>query len=192
MSQIEQYPVLEYTVNLLSKAIVDSKTEKKSESVSVIKDGNSIIQLEHVAEGDNVTLMISDKNEILLSEDLLEELQDISAPASASAELKAALQSLVIVVNELTIETKFIFQAVKESFDTLSTSYEFIKTTAKHANGFSANFKFGDHKFEVVVVNGAGEVTVEANCDGVKDQKVAETIKGDVAKVASALNKLFK
>jgi len=192
MSEIEQHPVLEHIVNVLSKAIVDSKTEKKSEKTAVIKDGNSIIQLDYLADGDELTIWITDKNEILFSEDLLEELQDIDTTAGSNASLKTALQNATIVVNELTIETKFIFQAVKESFDTLSTSYEFIKTIKKQENGFTTQFKFGDNKFELTVINEPAEVKVEANCDDIKNSKVVDTIKADTTKVYTALNQLFK
>ncbi|MGY0037283.1 hypothetical protein [Pedobacter sp. NJ-S-72] len=133
MSEIKQSPVLKHIVNVIKNAIADSKVEEQSESVSVIKDGNDSIHITQLFDStENIdTIFITDKKEILFSEDLLETLQDIHETAKADANLKKALQAAAIVINDLSIEMDFIFQAARASFDELSDSYEFIKATEK-------------------------------------------------------------
>ena len=194
MSEIQQHPVLAYISEKIKSAIADAKLEKQSESISVIKDGNDHIHLEQFsAEPSNgTTIQITDKKEILYSEDLLETLQNIEEGTESQKELYGALSSTTIVVNGLSIETDFVFQAVKDCFDTLSSSYQFVKTVSKRINGLTILFQFGDHKFQLTVINEPESVHLTSDVDEVKDAKVRKTIEGDVIKVQQALNKLFK
>jgi hypothetical protein len=193
MSEIKQHAVLTYISEKIKSAIADAKLEKQSETVAVIKDGNDQIHLEQVSDGsDNVTIQITDKKEILYSEDLLETLQNIEEGTESQKELYGALSATTVVVNGLSIETDFVFQAVKDCFDTLSSSYQFIKTLSKRINGLTISFQFGDHKFQLVVVNDPESIVITSDVDEVKDAKVKKTIESDVAKVQQALNKMFK
>lgn len=194
MSEIKQHQVLAYISEKIKSAIADAKLEKQSDTVSVIKDGNDQIHLEqHTAEsGSGITIQITDKKEILYSEDLLETLQNIEEGTESQKELYGALSSTTVVVNSLSIETDFVFQAVKDCFDTLSSSYQFVKTISKRVNGLTISFQFGDHKFQLTVVNDPESVILTCDLDEVKDAKVKKTIEGDVVKVQQALNKLFK
>jgi hypothetical protein len=193
MSEIKQHAVLTYISEKIKSAIADAKLEKQSETVAVIKDGNDQIHLEQVSDGsDNVTIQITDKKEILYSEDLLETLQNIEEGTESQKELYGALSATTVVVNGLSIETDFVFQAVKDCFDTLSSSYQFIKTLSKRINGLTISFQFGDHKFQLVVVNDPESIVITSDVDEVKDAKVKKTIESDVEKVQQALNKMFK
>jgi hypothetical protein len=194
MSDIKQHAVLTYISEKIKSAIADAKLEKPSESVSVIKDGNDQIHLEQLSggAGNGITIQITDKKEILYSEDLLETLQNIEEGTESQKELYGALSSTTIVVNGLSIETDFVFQAVKDCFDTLSTSYQFVKTLSKRINGLTMSFQFGDHKFQLVVVNDPDTIIITCNLDEVKDAKVKKAIESDVIKVQQALNKMFK
>jgi hypothetical protein len=193
MSEIKQHAVLAYISDKIKSAIADAKLEKQSESVAVIKDGNDQIHLEQVTDGSGaVTIQITDKKEILYSEDLLETLQNIEEGTESQKELYGALSSAIVVVNGLSIETDFVFQAVKDCFDTLSSSYQFVKTLAKKINGLTISFQFGDHKFQLVVVNDPDSILITCDLSEVKDAKVVKTIEGDVVKVQQALNKMFK
>jgi len=193
MSEIKQHPVLTYISEKIKSAIADAKLEKQSENITVIKDGNDQIHLEQVTDiSSNITIQITDKKEILYSEDLLEPLQNIEEGTESQKELYGALQATTIVVNGLSIETDFVFQAVKDCFDTLSSSYQFVKTISKRVNGLTISFQFGDHKFQLVVVNDPANILITCDLDAVKDTKVKKTIEGDVSKVQQALNKMFK
>jgi len=193
MSEIKQHAVLTYISEKIKSAIADAKLDKQSETIAVIKDGNDQIQLEQLADASgNITIQITDRKEILYSEDLLEPLQNIEEGTESQKELYGALSSTTIVVNGLSIETDFVFQAVKDCFDTLSSSYQFVKTLSKRVNGLTISFQFGDHKFQLVVVNDPDQVIITCDVDEVKDAKVKKTIESDVAKVQQALNKMFK
>jgi len=193
MSEIKQHAVLTYISEKIKSAIADAKLNKQSETIAVIKDGNDQIQLEQLADASgNITIQITDRKEILYSEDLLEPLQNIEEGTESQKELYGALSSTTIVVNGLSIETDFVFQAVKDCFDTLSSSYQFVKTLSKRVNGLTISFQFGDHKFQLVVVNDPDQIIITCDVDEVKDAKVKKTIESDVAKVQQALNKMFK
>jgi hypothetical protein len=194
MSDIKQHAVLTYISEKIKSAIADAKLEKPSESVAVIKDGNDQIHLEQLSGGaDNgITIQITDKKEILYSEDLLETLQNIEEGTESQKDLYGALSSTTIVVNGLSIETDFVFQAVKDCFDTLSTSYQFVKTLSKRINGLTMSFQFGDHKFQLIVVNDPDTIIITCDLDEVKDAKVKKAIESDVIKVQQALIKMFK
>ncbi|RAJ36928.1 hypothetical protein [Pedobacter cryoconitis] len=194
MSEIKQYPVLKHIVNVIKKAIADSKVEEQSESVSIIKDGNDSIHIKQLFDNteDIATIFITDKKEILFSEDLLETLQDIADSAKGDAALKKALQATTIIVNDLTIETDFIFQAVKESFNELSDSYEFLKTTEKNIEELAAQFKFGDNRFDIKLKNEPDIIRIEAQVNDAVTPKVKKIIEADIVKIEQGLTKMFK
>lgn len=194
MSETKQYPVLKHIVNVIKNAIADSKVEEQSQSVSIIKDGNDSIHIKQLFDSteDIATLFITDKKEILFSEDLLETLQDIADSAKGDAALKKLLQATTIIVNDLTIETDFIFQAVKESFNELSDSYEFIKTTEKNIEELAAQFKFGDNRFDIKLKNESDIIRIEAQVNDAVTPKVKKIIEADVVKIEQGLTKMFK
>lgn len=194
MSETKQYPVLKHIVNVIKNAIADSKVEEQSQSVSIIKDGNDSIHIKQLFDSteDIATIFITDKKEILFSEDLLETLQDIADSAKGDAALKKLLQATTIIVNDLTIETDFIFQAVKESFNELSDSYEFIKTTEKNIEELAAQFKFGDNRFDIKLKNESDIIRIEAQVNDAVTPKVKKIIEADVVKIEQGLTKMFK
>lgn len=194
MSDIKQYPELEFITEKIKKAITDATLQKESAAVSIIKDGNDVIHIEQTfAVLDNTAIIsITDKKEILYSEDLLEELQDVHLETKTDTELHAALKVSSIVINGLSVQTEFVFQAVKDCFDTLSSSYQFVKIIRKNVNSLTIDFKFGDHKFQIVVTNNPDEVSITVEFGSEANPKVNQTIAADVAKVQQALNKLFK
>ncbi|MBB5619168.1 hypothetical protein HDE69_000204 [Pedobacter cryoconitis] len=194
MSETKQYPVLKHIVNVIKNAIADSKVEEQSQSVSIIKDGNDSIHIKQLFDSteDIATIFITDKKEILFSEDLLETLQDIADSAKGDAALKKLLQATTIIVNDLTIETDFIFQAVKESFNELSDSYEFIKTTDKNIEELAAQFKFGDNRFDIKLKNESDIIRIEAQVNDAVTPKVKKIIEADVVKIEQGLTKMFK
>ena len=188
------YPVLEYIVNLLKNSIADAKVEKQSNTVSVVKDGNDIIRLEQLFDnnGNSTGIAITDKKDIIYSEDLLETLDSIHENAKGDAELKAALKNAIIIINDLDVETQLIFQSVKDCFDQLSNSYEFVRITKKGVNKLQAQFKFGKHSFDLSLVNEATEIFVSAEFTAAVDAPVKKTIEADISKVQNAVNKIFK
>jgi len=188
------YPVLEYIVNLLKNAIADAKVEKQSDTVSVVKDGNDTIRLEQLFDnnGNSTGIAITDKKDIIFSEDLFETLDKIDESAKGDATLKAALKNAIIIINDLDVETQLIFQSVKDCFDQLSNSYEFVKINKKEVNKLKAQFKFGKHSFDLSVVNEANEIFVTADFAAAVDAPVRKTIEADILKVQNAINKIFK
>lgn len=194
MSEIKQYPVLKHIVNVIKNAIADSKVDEQSESVSIIKDGNDSIHVRQLFDDTEkiASIFITDKKEILYSEDLLETLEDIAKTAKSDAGLKEALEAAKIIVNDLSLQTEFILQEVKAAFDELSDSYEFGKTTEKNIEEFSASYKFGDNKFDITVVNSADAIQIEAKIDSAVKPAVKKTIEADVDKIGKALNNSFK
>jgi len=193
MSNIKQHQVLEFISAKIKNAIADAKLEKQSQVLSIIKDGNDTIQLEYAAEGARKhSILITDQREILYSEDLLEDLQDLHLETMPDDPLYNELKVTSVVVNGLSVETEFVFQAVKDCFDTLSESYQFNKITAKNVNSLNMDFNFGDNKFKIVVTNDTDAISITANVDGAANDKVKKTIEGDVEKVQQALNKMFK
>jgi len=194
MSDIKQYPVLEFISEQIKNAIADAALTKESETVSIIRDGNDIIHIAQLsAQSDNnASILITDKKEILYSEDLLVELQKIHLAAEPGSKLYEALKTASIVVNGLSIETGFILQAVKDCFDTLSSSYEFIKIVEKNINSLTIEFTFGANKFKIIVANEPDNISVSTEFGNGTDAKINEIIKADVLKVQNAVNKLFK
>lgn len=194
MSEIKQSPVLKHIVSVIKNAIADSKVEVQSESVSIIKDGNDSIHITHLFDStENIdTIFFTDKKEILFSEDLLETLQDIEDTAKSDAGLKKSLKAAAIVVNDLSIEMDFIFQAARAAFDELSDSYEFVKATEKNIEELTAQFKFGDNKFDLTIKNVSDKIHIGAQVNSAVTPAVTKTIEADVAKIEQALNKMFK
>lgn len=194
MSEINQYPVLDYLVNVLKNAIADSKVEKQSQSVSVVKDGNDIIHVEQLFDesGNNAKIVITDKKLIVISEDLLEPLQTIHTSVKGNESLKKELEAATIIINGLDIETELVFQAARDCFDELSDSYEFSKNVEKEVSKLKAPLKFGANPFELVIVNDAASIQVTPNFIKSLDAGVTKAIEADVAKVQNALNKHFK
>lgn len=194
MAEIEQYPVLDYIVSVLKKAIADAKVEKQAENIAIVKDGNDVIRLEQLADSsaNAITIDITDKKDIILSEDLLDTLLNIEDEVKGDAALKTALAQTTIVINGLTVETGLIFQAVKECFDELSDSYELVKILEKEINRLKIQFKFGAHTFNLNLTNTEDEVHTTAEFPKALDAGVTKAIEGDTLKVQNAVNKLFK
>ena len=192
MTDNKKYAVLEYIVNVLSKAIVDAKVENRSENTTVIKDGNDVIHLEQSFD-DNVgstTIFIKDPKEIIFSEDLLEPLKNIHK--GAKPDLKAALELATIVINDLDVETLLILQAVKDGFDELSNSYEFVKTTKREITKVTSQVKFGKHVFELSIVNEPEFILVMPDFATPFDPAVKKTIEGNALEVQTAITKAVK
>ncbi len=190
MTEIKKYSVLEYIVEVLGKAIVDAKVQNPSESTAVIKDGNDMIHLEQSFDGVVPAVFIKDPKEIIFSEDLLEPLKNIHK--GAKGELKAALQSANIVINDLDVETQLIFQAVKGGFDELSNSYEFLKTTKREITKVTSQVKFGKHVFEISIVNEPEFILVMPDFATPFDPAVKKTIEGNALEVQTAITKAVK
>lgn len=192
MTEIKQYPVLEYIVNVLKNAIADAKIEKQSSSEFVIKDGNDVIHLKQVFDesGNLATIFITDKKHIIFSEDLLDTLQNIDE--DATGDLKEALQTATIIINDLNVETELIFQAAKDFLDQLSNSYEFVKVIEKDVTKLKIQFKFGKHVFDLTIVNEPTSIAISPEFAPSFDAGIKKTIEEDVLKVQKAINKMFK
>lgn len=193
MNEVKQYPVLKHIVNIIHQAIGDSKVEEQSESIAIIKDGNDSIQIRQISDDTEqiATIFITDNKEILFSEDLLETLENIHKSTS-DRNLKEVLLSTKIIVNDLSLETGFIFQEVRAAFDELSDSYEFVKTIAKNIDDFAAKYKFGDNKFDIIVTNTPESIRLDAQIDSAVKPAVKKTIEADTDKIEKALNNTFK
>lgn len=194
MSEIKQYPVLEYIVSVLKNAIADSKVETPSQGVAVVKDGNDTIQLEQLTDetGKSTQIVISDRKLIVISEDLLEPLQTIHETVKGNEDLKAALKATTIIINGLSIETELIFQSVKDCFDELSDSYEVLKTIGKEATKLKISLKFGSNPFDLIIVNEPAAISVSPSFTKALDAGVTKAIESDVLKVQNAVNKMYK
>lgn len=190
MKKTDEYPALAYVVNTLTKAIADSKVEQKSANEYTVRDGNDEIILK---QGSNPNaILITDKRNIIFSEDLLETLQDIEDTVKGNDELKAALKENTIIINGLNIETDFVFQAVKDFLDQVSNSYEFVQTVETEITKIGAGFKFGKHIFRLNITNDTDKITLEPRFVASFDAGIQKTITEDINKVELALNKMFK
>ena len=190
MKKTDEYPALAYVVNTLTKAIADSKVEQKSANEYTVRDGNDEIILK---QGSNPNaILITDKRNIIFSEDLLETLQDIEDTVKGNDELKAALKENTIIINGLNIETDFVFQAVKDFLDQVSNSYEFVQTVETEVTKIGAGFKFGKHIFRLNITNKTDKITLEPRFVASFDSGIQKTITEDINKVELALNKMFK
>ncbi|RZK55387.1 MAG: hypothetical protein EOO87_08020 [Pedobacter sp.] len=194
MKMTEEYSALAYVVNILSKAIADSKVEQISASEYVIKDGNDAIFLkqESSSEENANVISIKDDRKIIFSEDLLETLQDIEDSVKGNDALKASLAATTIIINGLDIETDFVFQAVKDFLDQVSNSYEFVQTVETEVTKIGAGFKFGKHIFRLNITNEAEKITLEPRFVATFDAGIKKTVSDDIAKVQLAVNKMFK
>jgi len=194
MNEREEYLALAYIVKTLTKAIADSKVEQKSANEYTVKDGNDIIDLKQVANAANNgdDIVITDKRNIIFSEDLLETLQDIHTTVKGNDTLKSALENATIIINGLNIETDFVFQAIKDFFDQVSNSYEFVQTVETNVTKIGAGFKFGKHIFRVNITNDLEQISIEPRFTASFDSGIQKTITEDVAKVQQAVNKMFK
>ncbi len=194
MSEIEKYPVLDYIVNTLKKAIADSKVENPTSGEFKVKDGNDEIILKQVLSenGKGVTVLITDKRSIIFSEDLMETLQHIHKSVKGNDELKSALQTATIIINDLDIETELIFQAIKDSLDQLSNSYEFMQTVETKITQIGAGFKFGKHIFRLNISNEPQQILIEPRFSASFDSAVQKTIVADLQKVLKTVNTMFK
>ncbi|WP_143095993.1 hypothetical protein [Pedobacter insulae] len=188
MSEIEKYPVLDYIVDTLKNAIADTKIENPSANEYRVKDGNDEIHLKQNGQ----TVTITDKRNIIFSEDLLETLQNIHEGVKRNDALKAELQAATIIINGLDIETELILQAIKDSLDQLSNSYEFLQVVDSDINKIGVGFKFGKHAFRLNITNESNEVLIETRFTPTFDTTVKQTITSDLTKVQNAVNKLFK
>lgn len=188
MSVTEKYPALDYIVKTLKNAIADAKVENASPSEYSIKDGNDEILLKQ----DTSKILITDSRRIIFSEDLLETLQNIHKNVKGDQELKATLETTTIIINDLDIETELVFQAVKDFFDQVSNSYEFIQTVENNITKMGVGFKFGKHIFRLNINNDAQQISLEPRFTASFDAGIQKTIVADVEKVQLAVNKMFK
>lgn len=192
MSDFKPHPVLEYIVNLIENTISGAKIEYTSTSIATLKDGNDTIYFEQKSDstGNAATIRIKDPKEIIYSEDLMNPLNDLQE--NAKGELKLTLQSTTIIINDLDVATNLIFQAVKDEFDQLSNSYEFVKTIEKEITKVKSKFKFGKHLFDLTVTNEPTQVIVTPEFPSPFDAVVKKTIEEDVLKVQNAMCIAFK
>lgn len=188
MSVTENYPALAYIVKTLKNAIADAKVENPSPNEYLIKDGNDEITLKQDAS----RILIIDNRRIIFSEDLLETLQHIHTNVKGDEELKSSLATSTIIINDLDIETELIFQAVKDFFDQVSNSYEFIQTVENNITKMGVGFKFGKHIFRLNINNEAQQITLEPRFTTSFDAGIQKTIVADIDKVQLAVNKMFK
>lgn len=182
MAENKQYQVLELVVSVLQESIADSKVEKETENISTLKDGNDVIRFKQEFDGETAVVHITDKKDIIYSEDLLETLlriQKNEAPAS-------------FIVNDLNVEAELILHAVRDHFDALSSSYEFVKSIERDVQKMRIKLKFGDHPFDVAIVNEPAKISVEAVFEKQLDASVQSTIESDTLKVQQGVNKQFK
>ncbi|RZJ79901.1 MAG: hypothetical protein EOO47_09345 [Flavobacterium sp.] len=190
MKKTEENIALSYVVKTITKAIADSQVEQGLINEYVIRDGNDTIFLKQ--DPNNNAILITDKRNILFSEDLLETLQDIHLSVKGNEELKAALQNSTIIINGLNIETDFVFQAVKDFLDQLSNSYEFVQTVETEVTKIGVGFKFGKHIFRLNITNEPSTITLEPRFVKSFDAGIQKTITEDINKVQIAVNKMFK
>lgn len=180
MNNITPYPVLEHIVGLIKNAVSDIKIEFTSPGVANLKDGNDSIHLEQRFDttGNFATVFIKDPREIIFSEDLLPVLKD--------------LKTATIVINDLDIETIMILEATKDVFDEISISYEFVKATEKDITKVKSAFKFGSHRFEVMIKNESDAIYLTPEFPSTIDAVIKKNIEADASKAQNALTAAFK
>lgn len=182
MAENKDFQVLELVVSVLQESIADSKVQKESENTSVLKDGNDFIRLEQEFDGDTAVILITDKKDIIYSEDLLETLLRIQKNESPAS----------FIINGLNVEAELVLYAVRDHFDAASSSYEFVRAVERNIQEMKIRLKFGDHLFEVIVENGTDQITVKPIFDKPLDASVQSTIEADALKVQAGINKQFK
>jgi len=192
MNNITPYPVLAYVVDLIKGAVADIKIEYTAADTVTLKDGNDTIHIEQRFDetGKIATIFIKDPKDIIFSEDLLPVLNDIQKGAAAKS--TPELQQAKVIINDLYVETDIIFQAVKDCFDEVSSSYEFGKTVEKEPNVTKNTYKFGSNFFGLTVINEADQIIVKTGFTATTDDAVKKIIENDAVKVQKAVNKMFK
>ncbi|MBE5321162.1 hypothetical protein IM793_18510 [Pedobacter sp. MR2016-19] len=175
-----QSKALELVVGIIKDTIGDIKIEQTSASSVTLKDGNATIQLTQQAgeNADKETVVILDPKDIIYSEDLLPELNDLT--------------SVTVIINGLDIETHLVFQAVRDCFDQISNSYEFLKIFEKDVIRIKSGFKFGSHAFVLNVLNEKDQIAISTEFAASFDAAVRKTVETDVIKVQKAINKMVK
>jgi hypothetical protein len=191
MSEIKQYAVLEYIVDVLQKAIVGSKVQQKAPDQSAIIDGNAsiIIQQRLESNGSTAAILIKDQKEILYSEELLEKVYKISKGTEHPG-IKTATN---IVINGLSIEAELIFHAIRDQFYSLSDSYEFLNFIERDIQQIKFNMNFGDDlPFELIVLNQPDSIAIEAVIGKTVAPAIQAAINADVKEIRHQINKQFK
>ena len=194
MSEITQSPVLAYVVEVLKNAIIDAKVEILSAYESAVIDGSDAIRLKEELDenGDTAAVWITDKKEILYSEDLLETIYNIHKGAGNDATLKRALLAANMIVNGLNVEAELMFHAVRDQFYSLGSSYEFVRFLERADQQFKFSMTFGDHKFVLNVLNEPAEINIDAEFDDSVAPVIRETILKDLHYVKEEINAEFK
>jgi|GEM_PF-1055287 len=193
MSEIKQSPVLAYLVDVLSQSITDSKIEKISENESVVIDGSDKIFFKQQPDTNGAdVVLITDKKEILYSEELLEMVYKIHEVAKSNPELKAALSAAKIIINGLHVETELIFHTVRDEFYGLNSSYEFLKFIDRGVQQVSFTMTFVDHKFNVIISNGADVVSLSTEIADSVPAAVKKIIHTDLNEVIAEITSQFK
>lgn len=192
MNNITPCPVLECVVDVIEDVISGIKVEYASESTVILKDGNAAIKIEQVSDSNKntITIHIKDPKDIILSEDLLPDLQNIHQSAKGS--LKTELQNTTIIINGLDIETQLVYQSAKDAFDQISNSYEFIKTLEKEVTKIKSTLKFGSNVFDLTVSYAQAQVLITPEFSSSFNAAVKKTIEDDALKVQNVLNIMFK
>ncbi|MEJ5996296.1 hypothetical protein WG904_17845 [Pedobacter sp. Du54] len=181
MSNITPSPLLIQVVNIVKNVISDLKVEYTSPTIAHLKDGNDSIYLEQRFDksGNSEILSINDAKEIIFSEDLLPVLKDLN-------------QNATILINDLDVETRLVLETAKDAFDQLSSSYEFVKITEKQLTKVKSDFKFENHRFEVMITNELNHIVVEASFSSKIDPSVKKIIEADTFKVQQSIGHIFK
>lgn len=190
MSETEKYPALDHIIKTLKNAIADAKIENPAPNEYLFKDGNDEIILKQ----DGSKVLITDSRRIIYSEDLLETLQQMHMhrDVKSNAALKTVLEETTIIINELSIETELIFQAVKDFLDQVSNSYEFLQIVDSNITKLGVGFKFGKHIFRLNITNEDEQIVLEPRFTASFDAGIQKTIDADIQKVQAAVNKMFK
>jgi len=189
MNNITPNPLLANVVDVIKDVISDIKIEYISPSVVELIDGNAKINIKEQldANGNLATINIDDPKDIIFSEDLVPALKKL-------VEKKSKAQPVIgtIIINDLEIEMHLIFQDVKDAFDQLSTSYEFLKTNKKEVTKVKSICKFGSHVFTLTVMNETDEIFVTPEFPTTMEPAIVKIIGDDVAKVQKAVRAIFK
>jgi len=191
MNNITPNPLLANVIDVIKDVISDIKIEYISTSVAELIDGNAKINIKEQldASGKLATINIDDPKDIIFSEDLVPALKKLVEKNSKS---KAQPAITTIIINDLEIEMHLIFQDVKDAFDQLSTSYEFLKTNKKEVTKVKSICKFGSHVFTLTVMNEADEIFVTPEFPTTMEPAIVKIIGDDVAKVQKAVRAIFK
>ncbi|MBB2148657.1 hypothetical protein [Pedobacter gandavensis] len=191
MNNITPYPVLECVVSIIEDVISGIKVDYTSESKATLIDGNAGILLEQQSDSNgNLTINIKDPKDIILSEDLLPDLQELHK--SAKGALKTELEKTTIIINGLDVETQLVYQSAKDAFDQISNSYEFVKTLEKEVSKIKSTLKFGSNVFDLTVSNEQGQILISPEFASSFNAAIQKTVEDDALKVQNVLNIMFK